>query len=91
MLKFSGYPYLIRGQSGVVLLTGKPFLSPHHANLLRLEPKRELPTAFEASPRTEAGQTPITKLSLNFEMTLEQACPKEYQRAQCAFKDSMIH
>ena len=24
-------------------------------------------------------------------MTLEQACPKEYQGAQCAFKDSMIH
>ena len=25
------------------------------------------------------------------EMTLEQACPEEYQWAQCAFKDSMIH
>ena len=24
-------------------------------------------------------------------MTLEQACPSEYQRAQCAFKDSMTH
>ena len=24
-------------------------------------------------------------------MTLEQACPPEYQGAQCAFKDSMIH
>jgi hypothetical protein len=24
-------------------------------------------------------------------MTLEQACPSEYQGAQCAFKDSMIH
>ena len=24
-------------------------------------------------------------------MTLEQACPPEYQRAQCAFKNSMIH
>ena len=24
-------------------------------------------------------------------MTLEQACPLEYQRAQCAFKDSMTH
>ena len=23
--------------------------------------------------------------------TLEQACPMEYQEAQCAFKDSMIH
>ncbi|MCB6590412.1 hypothetical protein LI294_24465, partial [bacterium 210702-DFI.5.13] len=25
------------------------------------------------------------------EMTLKQACPLEYQGAQCAFKDSMIH
>ena len=25
------------------------------------------------------------------EMTLEQACPPECWRAQCAFKDSMIH
>ena len=24
-------------------------------------------------------------------MTLEQACPPEYQGAQCAFKDLMIH
>jgi hypothetical protein len=24
-------------------------------------------------------------------MTLKQACPSEYQRAQDAFKDSMIH
>jgi hypothetical protein len=24
-------------------------------------------------------------------MTLEQACLPEYQEAQCAFKDSMIH
>ena len=24
-------------------------------------------------------------------MTLEQACPSEYQWAQCAFKDSMTH
>ena len=28
---------------------------------------------------------------LRVEMTLEQACPPEYWRAQCAFKDSMIH
>jgi hypothetical protein len=46
---------------------------------------------FGASPRAEAGQTPITKLGLRGQMTLEQACPKEYQGAQCAFKDSMIH
>jgi hypothetical protein len=52
-----------------------------------------LPAAneFEASPRAEAEQTPNTKQSLKGQMTLEQACPTEYRRAQCAFKDSMIH
>jgi hypothetical protein len=35
--------------------------------------------------------TPNTKLGLRVEMTLEQAYPPEYQRVQCAFKDSMIH
>lgn len=39
-------------------------------------------------PKTK---TPNTKQSLRVQMTLEQACPLEYQRAQCAFKDSMIH
>jgi hypothetical protein len=36
-------------------------------------------------------RSPKTKLGLSGEMTLEQACPPEYRRAQCAFKDSMIH
>ena len=33
------------------------------------------------------------QLSFTFEdsMTLKQACPSEYQEAQGAFKDSMIH
>jgi hypothetical protein len=43
---------------------------------------------FKASPK---GQTPNTKQGLRVQMTLEQACPLEYQWAQCAFKDSMIH
>eukprot|EP00213_Chloropicon_mariensis_P002381 CAMPEP_0197477104 /NCGR_PEP_ID=MMETSP1309-20131121/13823_1 /TAXON_ID=464262 /ORGANISM="Genus nov. species nov., Strain RCC998" /LENGTH=31 /DNA_ID= /DNA_START= /DNA_END= /DNA_ORIENTATION= len=30
---------------------------------------------------------PNTKRGLSGEMTLEQACPPEYQGAQCAFKD----
>ena len=34
---------------------------------------------------------PQRKQGLMVEMTLEQACPREYSRAQCAFKDSMIH
>jgi hypothetical protein len=34
---------------------------------------------------------PITEQGSRVEMALEQACPPEYQGAQCAFKDSMIH
>jgi hypothetical protein len=43
---------------------------------------------FEARPHRAA---PNTKQSLSVVMTLEQVCPPEYQRAQYAFKDSMIH
>ena len=49
--------------------------------------------------RIERQQAPtiqgFNKLIKAFEvenlMTLKQACPPEYQRAQGAFKDSMIH
>jgi len=34
---------------------------------------------------------PPKRQGLRVEMTLEQACPADYHRAQCAFKDSMIH
>ena len=34
---------------------------------------------------------PTHKPCLRAAMTLGQACPPEYQGAQCAFKDSMIH
>ena len=55
--------------------------------LLRLKRDRAA-GVFEARPvRTR----PNTKLGLIGEMTLGQACPSEYQGAQCAFKDSMIH
>jgi hypothetical protein len=37
------------------------------------------------------AQVPNARRSLRVEMTLEQACPPEYWRAQCAFKDSMTH
>ncbi|GAA3332212.1 hypothetical protein GCM10020331_091540 [Ectobacillus funiculus] len=42
------------------------------------------PGGFAESPTPGPG-------GLRVEMTLEQACPPEYWRAQCAFKDSMIH
>ena len=38
--------------------------------------------------------TPVpkeAKTSFDVSMTLKQACPSEYQEAQGAFKDSMIH
>jgi hypothetical protein len=31
------------------------------------------------------------KFSTEWVLTLKQTCPPEYQEAQCAFKDSMIH
>lgn len=49
------------------------------------------PMHFGRAGHGGAGQAPNTKRGLIGEMTLEQACPSEYQGAQCAFKDSMIH
>ena len=46
-------------------------------------------TGFE-EPAAAAGPQHKPE-GLMVEMTLEQACPPEYWRAQCAFKDSMIH
>ena len=60
-------------------------------DLLRSRPGTPAANAFEAGPRAAAGRSPKTKRCLIVQMTLEQACPKECQRAQCAFKDSMIH
>jgi hypothetical protein len=60
--------------------------TPEREKLLRLKPDGTA-TVFEA----HRVVTPKTKQSLRVVMTLEQACPPEYQRAQCAFKDSMIH
>jgi hypothetical protein len=60
-------------------------------DVLRSEINTPAANRFEASLRAKARQTPNTKQSLKVQMTLEQACPMEYQGAQCAFKDSMIH
>ena len=64
---------------------------PSEAQCAAREEAKTAANEFGASPRAEAGQTPNTKQSLRVWMTLEQACPMEYQGAQCAFKDSMIH
>src|SRR5947209_20306645 len=90
MLKFSGYPYLIRGQPLKNWLYGKSTHPNSKARiLLHLKPDGTA-TDFKVH-LTIARRTPNTKLGLKVEMTLEQAYPPEYQRVQCAFKDSMIH
>ena len=92
MLKFSGYPYLIRGQKlkkNRVLMDAQPRLIQSARIVLRSETSRSAANDFKAS--LVRDKTPNTKQSLRVQMTLEQACPLEYQRAQCAFKDSMIH
>jgi hypothetical protein len=89
MLKFSGYPYLIRGQP----LNGKGLTAVGR----RIPAADMLPqrwrtddSAEDIRARGEAA-APNTKPGLSGVMTLEQACPPEYRGAQCAFKDSMIH
>ena len=90
MLKFSGYPYPIRGQ---------PFRSVFVDGAANPSPPAELYSAITLRSGSSGRRTlgpgsppgPNTKPGLIGEMTLEQACPPEYQRAQCAFKDSMIH
>ena len=91
MLKFSGYPYLIRGQPLKKLGVGWPAAaraSRAGRNLTTLEVSAGPPLAFGHAP---GGPRPNTKQCLRVAMTLEQACPSEYRGAQCAFKDSMIH
>jgi hypothetical protein len=95
MLKFSGYPYLIRGQSRELWgyvggnATG---CSANDTTTL---------TASDFPPLIFGGETAATRptlpprpsakpLELDL-VTLEQACLPDYQEAQCAFKDSMIH
>jgi hypothetical protein len=90
MLKFSGYPYLIRGQA-VKVTCWTPIRRASSCKCAAQGAGKTAANVFEASPRAKAGQAPITKHSLRLTMTLEQACPTEYRGAQCAFKDSMIH
>jgi hypothetical protein len=91
MLKFSGYPYLIRGQTQEKRLVGRSAYKTRGCSCAAFP--RFIPAAndFKASPPRGQDKHPTPRLSLRVQMTLEQACPMEYQGAQCAFKDSMIH
>jgi hypothetical protein len=95
MLKFSGYPYLIRGQPGKIeggspAGAGRAYRAGDKAPYAR-GPDAVPPLPFGPAPREPGGWGPTHKPCLRAAMTLGQACPPEYQGAQCAFKDSMIH
>jgi hypothetical protein len=62
-------------------------IEPRSKNYYCAEGRPVPPLALRLAPEAE----PNTKQSLRVAMTLEQAYPLEYQRVQCAFKDSMIH
>src|ERR1700709_466343 len=86
MLKFSGYPYLIRGQKLKKGFVDADLGWKRARLVLRSETSRPAANYFKASLQRTGDKTPNTKQSLRVQMTLEQACPLEYQRAQCAFK-----
>ena len=92
MLKFSGYPYLIRGQpekdDWLSAGAGRAYRAGDKAPYAR-GPDAVPPLPFGPVPRVGDGG-PTHKPCLRAAMTLGQACPPEYQGAQCAFKDSMI-
>jgi hypothetical protein len=97
MLKFSGYPYLIRGPlesnaAGNGGCQSGPW--SERSPCARGSRPRHRHCLSGLSPTNGAGGTnsPTPKPSLEVKaMTLGQACPLEYRRAQYAFKDSMIH
>ncbi len=91
MLKFSGYPYLIRGQECKNVLLDVVVMSAKREMYCAPKSIRRLPIVLRRVCARRRDKTPNTKQSLKVQMTLEQACPMEYQGAQCAFKDSMIH
>ena len=95
MLKFSGYSYLIRGQHfrslGCLTAVDAPRSRCECANYCAGEAAARPPLYFGAGPVKGRSPTPTPRRGSRVEMTLGQACPPEYWRAQCAFKDSMIH
>jgi hypothetical protein len=97
MLKFSGYSYLIRGQhfrSWVFYGRGRAALPVRVVQTTaheRLRRDRHCISGPGSRLRGSRSPTPDPRRGSRVEMTLGQACPPEYWRAQCAFKDSMIH
>lgn len=94
MLKFSGYPYLIRGQPGKRLICVRQAPAGPTERVTKphtLEDRTRCRRCLSGPSSRIGGRDPTHKPGLRAAMTLGQACPPEYQGAQCAFKDSMIH
>lgn len=98
MLKFSGYPYLIRGQPGKIVgcfsasASSRPGLQERVTKPHTLEDRTRCRRCLSGpSPLGGGDDDPTHKPCLRAAMTLGQAYPPEYQGVQCAFKDSMIH
>jgi hypothetical protein len=94
MLKFSGYPYLIRGQPGKKIVVDRQAPAGPTERVTKphtLEDRTRCRRCLSGPSPRGGGRDPTHKPGLRAAMTLGQACPPEYQGAQCAFKDSMIH
>ncbi|PWY61424.1 hypothetical protein BO83DRAFT_433068 [Aspergillus eucalypticola CBS 122712] len=94
MLKFSGYPYLIRGQPGkngwkTSAGAGQSYRACDKAPYARGSDAVP-PLPFGPVPR-RGGRRPNTQAGLEGSNDARTGMPPEYQGAQCAFKDSMIH
>ena len=93
MLKFSGYPYLIRGQLIEIIVKDRARTSSQY--VLRRSSvywSRHRRRHYLWGGRSvDDRRRPTTSRARGVIMTLEQACPSECQGAQCAFKDSMTH
>lgn len=105
MLKFSGYPRLIRGQTSSMLLLrsdrskgreARPPSEPIRCDVTCVLLRSWSGGGANAFQTCLSGKhpdrhRPTSSLRLEFVMALEQACLPEYREAQCAFKDSMTH
>ena len=91
MLKFSEYFYLIRDQS----MKNVKLFDRHTARNLQSEMSKFCYVSNFIESSRDCKHVAKTKFNikqcLKIAMTFEQTCSSKYQRAQCAFKDSMIH
>lgn len=94
MLKFSGYPYPIRGQP-CASRRGVRWRAPgpqSHGEGLQSRQGVSQDRHFSSGPSPGwGGEAQHQARGSRGSMTLERACPPECRGAQCAFKDSMIH